>query len=207
MPSRTTFQVKLQSADGAVFEVPPQIYKSFKTITSMIEANTIVDVVLVPNVNASSLCKVLRWTEYHMDDSLEENNGYPPEICEWDRELLRVEKNMLIELVLAANYLCIQRLLDVLSLVVLDLINNQSPEIVEDSSSYSASTTMALIKLQSDDGHVFEVPPQIYKCFKTINLMVEDPFKAKTIEEVLLVPYVNANSLHSSVAVGRVPHG
>ena len=80
MPSRTTLQLQLQSADGYVFDVHPQIYKCFKTITSMMEARTIDEheEVTIPNVNGCSLWKVLRWAEYHMDHGLlEANNEYP----------------------------------------------------------------------------------------------------------------------------------
>lgn len=139
-----SFHVKLQSSDGSVFDVPPHIYKSFKKITSMMEdpskANMIQDVVPVPDVHSCSLWRVLKWAEYHMnDDLLEESNGHPPNISEWDRELLRAEKNILIEMVRAANHLGIQRLWDAATKAVLDLIKNQPPQIVEPSDTMDAA--------------------------------------------------------------------
>nr|XP_019532673.2 S-phase kinase-associated protein 1-like [Aedes albopictus] len=138
MPSKTIPRIKLQSDDGQIFEVCPQIYKCFDTINSMVEGpfrTTKVEVVVpVPNVNASSLVKVLEWAEYHMDDeSLEEDNRYIPDICKWDRELLQVEKNVLMEVILASDYLGNQRLLDIASKAVIDSITNKPSQNVEDS--------------------------------------------------------------------------
>nr|XP_029734620.1 suppressor of kinetochore protein 1-like [Aedes albopictus] len=101
MPSKTITQIKLHSDEGQIIEVSPQIYKFFNTMISMVEGpfrTTKLEVVIpVPNLKVSSLEKVLEWAEYHMDDELlEENDGYIADICEWDRELLQVEKNMLM---------------------------------------------------------------------------------------------------------------
>nr|XP_019532676.2 S-phase kinase-associated protein 1-like [Aedes albopictus] len=137
MPSRTITQIKLQSDDGQILEVPPQIYKCFNTINSMMKdpfrTTNIEEVIPVPNVNASSLEKVLDWAEYHMDDEPEENNRYIPDICEWDRQLLQVDKNVLMELILASDWLGNQRFLDIASRAVMDYIRNEPPRNVEGS--------------------------------------------------------------------------
>ncbi|KXJ83909.1 hypothetical protein RP20_CCG025326 [Aedes albopictus] len=137
MPSTTTIQLQLQSADGFIFDVPPQIYRCFRTIRTMMDdpsrANMIEKVFRVPNVGACSLWKVLRWTEYHMHDVSPKENEVPfMSICAWDRELLRVGKTMLIEMVLAANLLGIQGLVNAAGLVMIDLIKHQAPRIFED---------------------------------------------------------------------------
>nr|XP_019532711.2 S-phase kinase-associated protein 1-like [Aedes albopictus] len=139
MPSRTIAKIKLQSDDGQIFDVSQQIYKFFNTIMSMVEGpfrTTKIELVIpVPDVNASCLEKVLEWAEYHMDDDpLEENDGCIPDIGEWDRQLLQVERNVLMELILASDYLGNQRLLDITSRAVIDLIKNEPPRNVEDSS-------------------------------------------------------------------------
>lgn len=132
--------IKLQSTDGHVFQVPSQVYKHFNRINSIIQnpfySQTFEDNILVPNVNASSLYKVLKWTVYHMDDDfLGDNGGCMLSMCEWDRELLQVEKNVLVEMVLAADFLGIQGLLDVTMLKFNDFIKYDCPPDVEDSSS------------------------------------------------------------------------
>nr|XP_019532672.2 S-phase kinase-associated protein 1-like [Aedes albopictus] len=124
MPSRTLPQILLQSADGHVFEVGPHIYKRFELVKLMIEdpSETLQEAVPVPDVNAVSLRKVLIWAEYHMDDPLEHNGMH---ICEWDRVLLQVEHDMLIQVVQAAHYLGIPGLLDVASNLYSDLIREE----------------------------------------------------------------------------------
>ncbi|KXJ75521.1 hypothetical protein RP20_CCG011555 [Aedes albopictus] len=125
MSSRTITQIKLQSDDGPIFEVSQQKYKWFNTIMSMVEGpfrTTKIEVVIpVPNVNASCIEKVLEWTEYHIDDKpLDENNDSIPDIGEWDRKVLQVEKNLLMELILASDYLGNNRLLDITSRTIID---------------------------------------------------------------------------------------
>ncbi|XP_019532711.3 S-phase kinase-associated protein 1-like [Aedes albopictus] len=139
MPSRTIAKIKLQSDDRQIFDVSQQTYKFFNTIMSMVEGpfrTTKIELVIpVPDVNASCLEKVLEWAEYHMDDDpLEENDGCIPDIGEWDRKLLQVERNVLMELILASDYLGNQRLLDITSRAVIDLIKNEPARNVEDSS-------------------------------------------------------------------------
>nr|XP_029734614.1 S-phase kinase-associated protein 1-like [Aedes albopictus] len=124
--------------DGFIFDVPPQIYRCFKTIRTMLDdpsrANMIEKVFRVPNVGACSLWKVLRWTEYHMHDVPPKENEVPSmTICAWDRELLRVGKTMLIEMVLAADHLGTQGLVNVAGIVMIDMIKHQAPRIVQDS--------------------------------------------------------------------------
>nr|XP_029713695.1 S-phase kinase-associated protein 1-like [Aedes albopictus] len=132
MPSRTITQIKLQLDDGQVFQVSPQLYKCFDTTNSMVEGpfrTTKIEVVMpVPNVNASSLAKVLDWAEYHMDDEpLQDNDSYIPEISEWDRQFLQVGKDVLMEIVLACDFLGNQRLLDITSRAVIDCIKMNQP--------------------------------------------------------------------------------
>nr|XP_029722738.1 S-phase kinase-associated protein 1-like [Aedes albopictus] len=132
MPSKTIPTIKLQSDDGEQFEVPPPSIKCFKTIKPIVEdllrSESKEAVFRVPNVNGGTLQILLEWVDYHKDDeSLDENNGHILTMCEWDRELLKVDKTVLHELVLAANCLYIQGLLDVACLAYMDLLKNEAP--------------------------------------------------------------------------------
>lgn len=130
MPTKTLPNVKLQSADGEVFEVSMYIAKCSSTIRSMMNDDDsdedTVEVVFVPYVNASTLRIVLEWANHHKDDDTLENARPTVAICEWDRDLLRVEKNVLMELVLAANNLGIKRPLDITCITVEDLIKESA---------------------------------------------------------------------------------
>nr|XP_029711537.1 S-phase kinase-associated protein 1-like [Aedes albopictus] len=135
MPSKTIPTIKLQSEDGEQFEVPPPSIKCFKTIQSIVEdplrSESKEAVFRVPNVNGGTLQILLEWADYHKDDeSLDGSNGHILTMCEWDRELLKVDMNVLHELVLAASCLHIQGLLDVACLAYMDLPKNEAPRYV-----------------------------------------------------------------------------
>lgn len=60
--------------------------------------------------------KVLDWCEFHADEPDSTEDEYEDDferirrvdICEWDREFLKVDYDMLFDIILAANYLDIK---------------------------------------------------------------------------------------------------
>ncbi|XP_062554179.1 S-phase kinase-associated protein 1-like [Armigeres subalbatus] len=130
--------IKLQSADGEVFVVDIRVAKCSKTIKTMIEDlgmdENYGEVVPLPNVNASTLRKVLEWANFHKDefdealDNSDEPYGHTDGICDWDREFLGVDQRVLFQLMLAANYLDIAELLDVTCKTVANLIRGRTPD-------------------------------------------------------------------------------
>jgi S-phase kinase-associated protein 1 len=85
-----------------------------------------------PNVKANVLAKVLEWCEHHKntvfpDDDDEDSRKTAP-IDEWDKNFLKVDQEMLYEIVLAANYLNIKPLLDSGCKIVAEMIKGKSPE-------------------------------------------------------------------------------
>lgn len=86
----------------------------------------------VPNVRSSVLQKVLEWAEHHKDSNFpneeddDSRNSAP--VDAWDREFLKVDQEMLYEIILAANYLNIKPLLDAGCKVVAEMVRNRSPE-------------------------------------------------------------------------------
>uniref|UniRef100_A0A2K6SEA7 S-phase kinase-associated protein 1 n=1 Tax=Saimiri boliviensis boliviensis TaxID=39432 RepID=A0A2K6SEA7_SAIBB len=109
--------IKLQSSDGAVFEVDVEIAKQSVTIRTMLEDlgmddEGADDQVPLPNVNVAILKKVIQWYD----------------IPVWDQEFLKVDQGTLFELILAANYLNIKGLLDVTCKTVANMIKGKTPE-------------------------------------------------------------------------------
>lgn len=86
----------------------------------------------VPNVRASVLKKVLEWAEHHKDtafpDDEDDDTRKSAPVDDWDREFLRVDQEMLYEIILAANYLNMRPLLDAGCKVVAEMIRGKSPE-------------------------------------------------------------------------------
>jgi len=120
--------VKLQSSDGRVFEVNLFILQQSWTLMQMLGHSewefTLRDTnpVPIPNIRGDILEKVLKWMKHHCQDDnefgywneLEADHLRPERDCmsKWDREFLKVDKETLFELVRAADYLNVQRLMN-----------------------------------------------------------------------------------------------
>ena len=84
-------------------------------------------------VNADILRKVLQWCTHHKDDALQQShdkNGdhQTDDTPSWDQEFLRVDQGTLFEILMAANYLGIEGLLDVCCKSVVNMIRGKPPE-------------------------------------------------------------------------------
>lgn len=86
----------------------------------------------VPNVRSSVLQKVIEWAEHHKDsnfpDEDDDDSRKSAPVDSWDREFLKVDQEMLYEIILAANYLNIKPLLDAGCKVVAEMIRGRSPD-------------------------------------------------------------------------------
>ena len=129
--------VKLQSSDNEVFEVDVEVAKQSEVIRQMVEDCDYDDFDDEPipllNVNAAILRKVIEWATHHKDDPPpkedEENREKRTDDIEpFDRGFLKVDQGTLFELILAANYLDMKLLLDVLCKTVANMIKGKTPE-------------------------------------------------------------------------------
>ncbi|CAD5221828.1 unnamed protein product [Bursaphelenchus okinawaensis] len=87
----------------------------------------------IKNVKSDVLEKVLHWCEYHKEDEPltdEElkNKDRNVHICAWDAEYLKMDDQLLLEVIKAANYLDIQELLDITCKHVANKLKDKSPE-------------------------------------------------------------------------------
>ncbi|XP_043855116.1 S-phase kinase-associated protein 1-like [Dromiciops gliroides] len=130
--------IKLQSSNGEIFEVDVEIAKQSATIKTMLEYLGMDDEgdddpVLLPNVNAAILKKVIQWCTHHKDDPPppeddEKKEKQTDDIPVWDQEFLKVDQGTPFELILAANYLDIKGLLDVTCKTIANMIKGKTPE-------------------------------------------------------------------------------
>lgn len=85
-------------------------------------------------VTEAVLKKVIEWCGHHRNDppsTGEEDTDArkkTTDVDEWDVKFMQVDQEMLFEIILAANYLDIKRLLDVGCMTVADMIKGKSPE-------------------------------------------------------------------------------
>lgn len=130
-------KIKLQSADGEIFDVERDVISASTTIKNMmdqIEVGTEDDEPIpLQNVNGSILKRVIQWAQYHRSDKNETNDDdcrekRSDEIGAWDAEFLKVDQGTLFELLLAANYLGVDGLLDAACKTVANQIKGKGPE-------------------------------------------------------------------------------
>ncbi|KAK5005869.1 hypothetical protein LTR28_007183 [Elasticomyces elasticus] len=82
------------------------------------------------------LRKVLDWCEHHRkdrpasneDDDNADNRKKATDIVEWDQKFMRVDQEMLFEIIVAANYMNIKALLDIGCKTVANMIKGKSSE-------------------------------------------------------------------------------
>ena len=93
-----------------------------------------------PNVRSTVLSKVLEWCTHHKnsvfpDDDDEDARKSAP-VDEWDKNFLKVDQEMLYEIILAANYLNIRPLLDSGCKIVVEMIERQITRRIEKNFQY-----------------------------------------------------------------------
>ena len=132
-------KITLKSNDGQVsVSVDRTIAEKSKVIREMLEFTdegedeTIISDIPNLQVSGDILKKVVDYITYHKDDSVQaedkkEESG-PKKGCKWDEDFLKVERPVLFELILAANYLEIKGLLDITCFAVAEMIKGKTAE-------------------------------------------------------------------------------
>ncbi|XP_040590195.1 S-phase kinase-associated protein 1-like [Mesocricetus auratus] len=131
--------IRLQGSDGEIFEVDVELAKQSVTIKAMLEDLVMDDEgdddpIPLTNVNVAILKKVTQWCTHHKDDPPppeddENKEKQTDDITVWDQEFLKVGQRTLFELILAANYLDIEGLLNVTCKTVASMIKEKTEEI------------------------------------------------------------------------------
>ncbi|KAF8822067.1 putative suppressor of kinetochore protein 1 [Cardiosporidium cionae] len=92
------------------------------------------EVVPIRNVRSTTLKKVIEFCEYHHDKPIAhiekplKSTNFSEYVCDWDDDFLNVDKEVVLELIQAANYLDIKPLLDISCAKVASLIKGKTPE-------------------------------------------------------------------------------
>lgn len=122
-----TTKIKLLAKDGKEFEVEKDVACVSETVKNMVEDCSPDEAVPLPNVESSILARVIEYCEYHHKSAKEaipeddQNN--------WDKEFVRVDDEILFNMILAANFLDIKSLLDLTCKKVAEYIKEcKTPE-------------------------------------------------------------------------------
>ena len=142
--------LQLQSSDGVIFTVDAATVKQMVTIQTMIdhEDEDSDEVTPVPTVKAQVLEKIIQWTDYHKIDHEK------TEKIAWYIIYFNIELKQKFEIIIAADYLEVERLLFESCRNV--LINNKWETIQEAASSFHDPKVVTLLQ-DFDRQHGYEV--------------------------------------------------
>lgn len=129
-------KIKLVSADGETFEVERNVIAASSTIKNMMDQIEVAseddEPIPIQNVTGSILKRVIQWAQYHRNDKNDAEDGQREKrsenISAWDYDFLKVDQGTLFELLLAANYLGIDGLLDAACKTVANQIKGKGPD-------------------------------------------------------------------------------
>ncbi|KAK9941582.1 hypothetical protein M0R45_007284 [Rubus argutus] len=128
--------ITLKSSDGEIFEVEEAVALESQTIKHMVEDVGTDAAIPVPNVTGSILGKVIEYCSKHVEEGKDSEKermadfikpGESP-LKAWDADFVKVEQNVLFDIILAANYLNIKGLLDLTCQTVADMMKGKNPE-------------------------------------------------------------------------------
>lgn len=110
MPS--SIMLKLKSKDGETFDVEKAVAMQINFVKGMLEDVDEADGMEIPmgEVEAVILAKVVEFCKFHHQQELNQTSA--DEVDRWEKNFVQVDKSTLFQLILAANFLDVQSLLD-----------------------------------------------------------------------------------------------
>ncbi|KAF5778544.1 putative S-phase kinase-associated protein [Helianthus annuus] len=121
--------IVLKSSDGETFEVEEVVALESQTIKHMIEDDCANTTIPLPNVTSKIISMVIEYCKKHVDSAKNEDKKTAEEdLKNFDSEFVKVDKDTLFDLILAANYLNIKSLLDLTCQTAADMIKGKTPE-------------------------------------------------------------------------------
>ncbi|XP_048527148.1 SKP1-like protein 1 [Triticum urartu] len=124
--------VRLRSSDGEEFEVAEEtIGAASVMIKGMLEDDVAVDVIPLPNVTGRILSRILDYVNRHFSDPVGVTSSCPgadDPLRRFDDSFVHVDQDTLFDLLLAANFLDMQSLLDLTCKAVADQISGRTLE-------------------------------------------------------------------------------
>ncbi|KAH8498103.1 hypothetical protein Peur_073324 [Populus x canadensis] len=124
-------KITLKSSDGETFVVEEAVAVESQTIKHMIEDDCAENDIPLPNVTSKILAKVIEYCKKHVEADADKDatiTGKDEFMKSWDAEFVKVDKNTLFDLILAANYLNIKGLLDLTCQAAADMIKGKTPD-------------------------------------------------------------------------------
>jgi S-phase kinase-associated protein 1 len=121
--------VILVSSDGLRETIPIEIVKFSKTIRDMLNDIDISCDHEIPlsEVKGDTLSKIVEWCKYQ-HDKMDQSNVNQNEITPWENDFCNIKQEQLFNIILAANYLNIKKLVKLACKVVANMIMGKTPD-------------------------------------------------------------------------------
>merc|ERR1711910_202882 len=126
--------VKLMSGDGQVFESPKEEIEISTTVKDLIESFEGSDEAIpMPNVKSRELGKIVEYCkQWKAEPRTPENDFSKPtqelKFSEWELDFIPKNQNQLFELIMAANFMNIESLINLCCAYVASLIKGKTTE-------------------------------------------------------------------------------
>ena len=127
--------MQLITSDGVVFEIDGKIAALSGLLVDFVNEDEDDDKdepIPLAEVTSDVMKKVIEWAEHHKEDDPrqdeKEEERRTDDISSWDKNFLKVDQGMLFSLILAANYLKIDGLLDLGCKTVANMVKGKTPD-------------------------------------------------------------------------------
>ncbi|KAK2363582.1 SKP1 protein 1A [Trifolium repens] len=120
----------LQSYDGETFEVDEAVALKSQTIKYLIEDGCANNTIPIPNVTGKILAMIIEYCKKHVEAEAASSDEKPSEddLKAWDADFVKIDSTTLFELVIAANYLNINNLLNLTCNTIGEMIKGKTSE-------------------------------------------------------------------------------
>jgi S-phase kinase-associated protein 1 len=120
----------LQSYDGETFEVDEAVALKSQTIKYLIEVGCANNTIPIPNVTGKILAMIIEYCKKHVEAEAASSDEKPSEddLKAWDADFVKIDSTTLFELVIAANYLNINNLLNLTCNTIGEMIKGKTSE-------------------------------------------------------------------------------
>jgi len=120
--------------EGEPVKVPIEVIPSIVTIKNLLDdmgGNVDPDIAVPVKVKREQLQKSVDWCIHHLGDVFPEDDRYTP-IPAWDKEFTNIPKVELIDILLAANYLDIKPLLNLICKTIAQSVYGKTQEEIKE---------------------------------------------------------------------------
>ncbi|KAK1939457.1 putative cytosolic glycoprotein FP21 [Babesia divergens] len=133
--------VQLVSGDGDVFTVDSKVLALSKLLSNMlkyVDEDSDLEPIVLNSISTRVLAKILDYCRYHEDKPAPpipkplKSSNLEDVVCSWDREFINVDTELLLEIMMAENFLDIKPLLELTCAKIASLVKGKTTDQIRD---------------------------------------------------------------------------